>query len=127
MKILLINKFLYPKGGDALSTIETGKLLLQNGHQVYFWGMKHYDNPDYFYFKYFVENIDYYKKLSLKEKINTVLKILYSLEAKKKIEKFINEIVKPDIVHLNNFYHQISPSILDVFEKYKIPTVMTLH
>jgi len=33
----------------------------------------------------------------------------------------------PDVVHLNNFAHQISPSILDVFCKHKIPTVMTIR
>ncbi len=127
MKILLINKFLHPKGGDALSTLATGEILSKYGHQVYYWGMKHPKNPDYSYSVYFVENVDYFKKLSFKEKISVSLKILYSFEAKKKIEKFLNEVVMPDVVHLNNFAHQISPSILDVFKKYKIPTVMTMH
>jgi len=39
MKILLINKFLYPKGGDAISTLAAGELLFQKGHEVVFWGM----------------------------------------------------------------------------------------
>lgn len=127
MKVLLVNKFLYPKGGDALSTINTGKLLSQKGHEVYFWGMKHPENLHNLYSAYFVDNIDYYKNLSLKEKIDTALKIFYSFEAKKKIERFVNEVIKPDIVHLNNFAHQISPSILDVFYKYKIPMIMTMR
>lgn len=37
------------------------------------------------------------------------------------------KIERPDIVHLNNFAHQISPSILHVFKKYKIPVVMTMR
>jgi len=49
------------------------------------------------------------------------------LKPKRKIKKFINEVVKPDIVHLNNFAHQISPSILHVFKKYEIPIVMTMR
>ncbi len=127
MKILLINKFLFPKGGDALSTLQTGKLLSRNGHQVFFWGMKNARNLEFHYSKYFVENIDYGKKLSLREKIKTSLKILYSFEAKKKIKEFIDNVVKPDIIHLNNFAHQISPSILDVFKNYNIPTIMTMR
>ncbi|MEM7818238.1 MAG: glycosyltransferase, partial [Candidatus Aenigmatarchaeota archaeon] len=126
MEILLVNKFLYPRGGAEVSTIDTAKLFLKKGHEVYLWGMKHPSNPYYPYSNYFIENIDY-KKLSLKEKINIALKILYSFEAKEKIERFINEVIRPDIVHLNNFAHQISPSILDVFKKYKIPTVMTMR
>jgi glycosyltransferase involved in cell wall biosynthesis len=34
---------------------------------------------------------------------------------------------RPDIAHLHNIYHQISPSILIPLRKYKIPVVMTLH
>ena len=34
---------------------------------------------------------------------------------------------KPDIIHIHNIYHQISPSILDVAKKHKIPVVMHLH
>lgn len=125
MKILLINKFLYPKGGDAISTLATGKLLQQKGHKVYFWGMKHSLNNEYEYSDYYVDNIDY-DSLTVKEKINNSIKILYSFEAKKKFENFI-KLIKPDIVHLNNFAHQISPSILHILNKYNIPTVMTLH
>ncbi|MEO0224681.1 MAG: glycosyltransferase family 4 protein [candidate division WOR-3 bacterium] len=127
MKILLINKFLYFKGGDAISTLDTGKLLNNKGHEVYFWGMQHPKNLKFSYSNYFVENIDYYSAKKTKTKLELIFKILYSFEAKKKLEKFIKEVVKPDIIHLNNFAHQISPSILDVFKKYKIPTVMTMH
>ncbi len=126
LKILLVNKFLYPKGGDAISTINTGKLLSAKGHNVIFWGMKHSKNSKYPYKEYFIENTDYYKPMKIREKINNSLKILYSFEAKRRIEELIN-VVKPNIVHLNNFSHQISPSILDVFARYKIPSVMTMH
>jgi len=126
MKILLINKFLYPKGGDAISTLNTGKLLEKKGHQVFFWGMKHPKNPDFPYSEYFVDNIDY-ESQSIREKFSNSLKILYSFEAKRKIEKFINNVAKPDIVHLSNFAHQISPSILDIIKKYNISTVMTMR
>jgi glycosyltransferase involved in cell wall biosynthesis len=51
---------------------------------------------------------------------------VYSQEAKKKIEALL-EVEQPDIVHLNNIAHQISPSILEVFKRHNIPMVMTLH
>jgi len=126
MKVLLINKFLYPKGGAEISTLTTGKLLSEKGHDVFFWGMKHPANPEYPYAEYFVENIDYEGVLSIKQKISSAFKILYSFEAKNKIEQLVY-IIKPDIVHLNNFAHQISPSILHIFKKRNIPTIMTLR
>jgi glycosyltransferase involved in cell wall biosynthesis len=126
MKILLINKFLYPKGGDAICSLATGKLLEQKGHQVVYWGMQHPDNPEYQYKNYFVDNVDYLKKSSLKKQIQTGLNVLYSFEAKKKVEHLVIK-EEPDLVHLNNFAHQISPSILHVFKKHRIPVVMTMH
>jgi len=126
MKVVLVNKFLYSKGGDAITTLNTGKLLRAKGHEVIFWGMKHPLNPKYPFEDYFVSNIDFNKPISLFQQFKTSFNILYSLEAKRKIEEFIKA-ERPDIVHLNNFAHHISPSILDIFHKYKISTVMTIH
>ncbi len=126
MKIILVNKFLYPKGGDAVSTLATGRLLSSKGHKVIFWGMQHPLNPEYPYKDYFVSHVDFNNSRGIKNNIKISINMLYSLEAKSKIEKVI-KIEKPDIVHLNNFAHQISPSILDALNKYKIPMVMTMH
>ena len=126
MKILLINKFLYPQGGDSIMALETGKLLSKKGHEVVFWGMNHPKNQYFPYQDYFISNIDYNKHLKIFQKLKYSLKIIYSFEAKSKINIILKKL-KPDIVHLNNFAHQISPSILDVFKKYQIPVVMTIH
>ncbi|MDP8235272.1 MAG: glycosyltransferase family 4 protein [Candidatus Erginobacter occultus] len=126
MKVLLVNKFLYPKGGDAKCTLATGQLLSEKGHRVDYWGMKDPANPVLPYTDTFVENIDYNGSSSVGRKIADALKILYSLEARAKISRII-EAVKPDIVHLHNFAHQISPSVLHILKKRSIPTVMTMH
>ncbi|MFH0926568.1 MAG: glycosyltransferase family 4 protein [bacterium] len=126
MKILLINKFLYPKGGDAVTTLNTGELLTKQGHEVTFWGMQHPLNPSYPYKDLFVSHVDFHNKNGIYQQLKTSFNILYSFEAKNKIEKLI-KIKKPDIIHLHNFAHQISPSILNVFKKYSIPSVMTMH
>ena len=34
---------------------------------------------------------------------------------------------KPDVAHLHNIYHHLSPSIIGVLKKNNIPSVMTLH
>jgi glycosyltransferase involved in cell wall biosynthesis len=126
MKILLINKFLYPKGGDAICTLDTGKLLQAHGHEVVFWGMDHPDNPDYHHKDLFVDNIDFQHSGGVKKQFLAAMNILYSFEAKRKIRKLI-ERVCPDVVHLNNYAHQISPSVLDAIKRFNIPAVMTMH
>jgi hypothetical protein len=102
MKILLINKFLYPKGGDSISTITTGKLLVKKGHQVFYWGMDDPQNPEYPYNELFVSHVDYNKPQKKWDTLKSAANILYSVEAKEKIEILIKKI-RPDIVHLNNF------------------------
>ena len=126
MKILLINKALYPKGGDAISMIDTGNLLSSKGHEIIFWGMAHPFNPQYSHQDYFIPSIDYNNPRGIWWQVKMAVNMLYSVEAKRNIEKLI-KIEKPDVVHLNNFAHQISPSILPVFKKYRIPVVMTMH
>jgi glycosyltransferase involved in cell wall biosynthesis len=127
MKILLINKFLYPKGGDAIGTLATAKLLEREGHDIILWGMTHPQNLDYPYKELFVSYIDFNKDMKLLQEIKISLRLLYSFEAKNKIERLLKNVGRPDIVHLNNFAHQISPSILDIFKKYRISMVMTMH
>lgn len=126
MKILLINKFLYPKGGDAISTLTTGEILTAKGHEVAFWGMEHPDNPAYPFQADFVSRVDYEGSNGLAAKLKASANILYSFEAKKKIASLLKKF-QPDVVHLNNFAHQISPSILDEIKKYDIPVLMTMR
>lgn len=91
-----------------------------------FWGMEHPDNPDYRYSNLFVSLVDYNGTGSLVSKAKAAMDILYSFEARKKMSAILNEI-KPDLVHLNNFAHQIGPSVLDEIKKRDIPTVMTMR
>jgi glycosyltransferase involved in cell wall biosynthesis len=126
MKIVLINKFLYPKGGDAISTLTTGEIFSAKGHEVNYWGMDHPDNPHYQFQEYFVSNVDYEGAAGPVSKAKAAMNILYSFEARKKIAALLEKF-KPDVVHLNNFAHQISPSILDEIKKHQIPTVMTMR
>jgi glycosyltransferase involved in cell wall biosynthesis len=71
-----------------------------------------------------VSEVRYDGKIS--EKISSSIRLLYSWEAKRKIEALIKR-EKPDIAHLHNIYHQISPSVIHSLKKHHIPMVMTLH
>jgi glycosyltransferase involved in cell wall biosynthesis len=125
MKILMVNKFFYPLGGTESYVFSLSKILMDEGHQVIPFGMKHKDNIEEFNFDYFVENIDYDTENFVK-KIHYAAKSLYSFEAKKKIRILIEK-SKPDIAHLHNIYHQLSPSILGELKEHSIPTGMTAH
>lgn len=126
MKILMINKFYYIKGGSETYYFALKRLLEKKGHTVIDFSMKDSKNFDSPYSEYFIENIDYNSKQGLITQMCLGIKLIYSIEAKRKLEKLILK-EKPDIVHLHIFQHQISLSILDVLKKYNIPVVYTAH
>lgn len=126
MKILLINKFLHPSGGDTVCTLATGRLLLQKGHQVEYWGMAHPDNPPYSFEKHFASHVDLKAKMSLPDKCKTLANMIYSIQARKALGRVL-DMYRPDVIHINNIHHHISPSILDEIRQRNIPSIMTLH
>ncbi len=41
MKVLIVNKFLYPNGGSETYIFKLGEALQQHGHEVQYFGMEH--------------------------------------------------------------------------------------
>ena len=124
MKILMVNKFLYPKGGAETHCLEVGRKLEELGHEVQYFGMYDEKNTVKNNLNIYSNNLDFHtKKLN---KIFYPFKIIYSFDAKKKIDKIIKDF-KPDIIHLNNINFQLTPSIIDCAYKNKIPVVQTVH
>lgn len=126
MKILMVNKFHYIKGGSETYYFALKNLLETHGHTVVDFSMKDEKNFKSPYEKFFVSHVDYSNASNVFAKIRMAMKIIYSFEAKNKFEALVKK-EKPDIIHLHIFQHQISPSILDIAKKYSIPTVYTAH
>lgn len=126
MKILLINKFYYHRGGAETVFFQTKGLLESAGHKVVVFSMKDVRNEESPYADYFVSPIDFEHYEGLWQQIRKFLRSIYSMEAKQKLQKLIDK-EEPDIVHIHNFEHQLTPSILFVLRKNKLPVVQTLH
>jgi glycosyltransferase involved in cell wall biosynthesis len=127
MKILLINKYHYLRGGAERAYFDTAKILAAHGQEIAFFSMKHPQNEPSEWSRFFIDNVDYQEKgLGLWQKIKAVFKIWYNFQAAQKLEALLKEF-QPDVAHLHNIYHQLSPSIVNVLKKRGIPVVMTLH
>lgn len=125
MRIVQANKFFYRRGGAERYFFDLKSLLEKAGHEVIPFSMRHPENDASPYSKYFISNIDYQKK-GIKNTFRAVGRALYSLEAQRRFAALLKE-TKPDIVHLHNIYHQISPSIFYPAKNLNIPIVQTLH
>lgn len=127
MKILEINKFYYSRRGADKHFIDVVDLLESKGHEVAIFAMHHPQNRISRWSKYFLSYVGYNSGDSnIFQKIKGVARMFYSSEAKLKINALLDEF-KPDIVHIHNIYHQLSPMILFEIKKRKIPVVMTVH
>lgn len=126
MKVLLVNKFHYKRGGSETYYFALKEGLERAGHEVIHFAMKHEKNIPCAQEKYFVDNIDYVGKSSKLQQLKQAVKLIYSFEAKKKFEQLIKD-ERPDVVHMNLVHRQITLSIVDVCNKYKIPVVFTAH
>lgn len=119
MKVLIVNKFLYPNGGSETYIFEIGKRLEALGHEVQFFGMEHKGRIVGNRVNAYTSNMDFHgSKLS---KIAYPFKIIYSFDARKQIRRVLDD-MQPDVVHMNNINFQITPSIIDEIELYKRKT-----
>lgn len=127
MKVLLIHKFHYMKGGTETFHYNLAEALTAAGHEVIFFSMHDERNIPCAQDKYFVSNVDYNNtEIGLATKIKCGLKLIYSFEAREKIEQLIKD-EKPDIAHIGLLHRQITFSVIDALKKSNIPIVMHLH
>ncbi|HOY55912.1 MAG TPA: glycosyltransferase family 4 protein [bacterium] len=125
MKVLLINKYFYLKGGAEKHFFSVRKMLQARGFEVVDFATQDKNNLSSPTEKYFVSPVASGKLFSFSS-LKTLGRLLWSFEARKKIKKLIVE-ERPQVAHLHNIYHQISPSILPILKKNKIPVIMTVH
>lgn len=125
MKILLINKFLYPRGGDCVYTLNVGEALKAEGHEVYYWGMKYPKNLSFNEEKYFASEVNFTSN-KIKGRIKAIMRIFGKDEIRYKFTHFLDKI-QPDVVHLNNIHSYLSPIIAKIAHDKGIRVVWTLH
>ncbi|MBE5958156.1 MAG: glycosyltransferase [Lachnospiraceae bacterium] len=110
MKVLLVNKFLYPNGGSETYIFKIGAYLENMGHEVQYFGMEHTGRCVGNKVDAYTSDMDFHGGSKL-AKITYPIKTIYSLEARKKVRLVLDDF-KPDVVHLNNFNYQLTPSII---------------
>jgi glycosyltransferase involved in cell wall biosynthesis len=130
MKILMCNSYYYLRGGSERCFFDLTALLEAHGHDVIPFSMIDERNQPTEYKEFFISHVDFPSRLaqdsSFRSKIETVERVLYSREARGKIEQLLAD-TKPDIAHIHGIAQETSPSILPAIKKAGIPIVQTLH
>ncbi|OAT31499.1 putative glycosyltransferase protein [Buttiauxella brennerae ATCC 51605] len=126
MKILLVNKFFYIKGGAETVYFQERSMLKQAGIEVIDFSMQHEKNFPSDYADYFVSNVDYHTGNNLLGGVKTAVNFIHNAQACKKMQALLEK-ERPDIVHFHNIYHQLTPSIIKVARDFGCKTVLTAH
>lgn len=124
MKVLLVNKFHYKKGGSETYYFTLAEGLRKKGHEVIFFAMEDEKNIPCEQAPYFVSKSAV--SGGIKSKLNMVLHIAYSKEAYTKMKKLL-QAEKPNLVVLNLVHKQITLSIVDAIKEQGIPIFWTMH
>ncbi|MCP4563035.1 MAG: glycosyltransferase family 4 protein [Bosea sp.] len=125
-RLLAINNYFYRRGGAESVFLDQIDLFAAAGWEVVPFAMRHPANLPSAWSDYFVSEIEYGEPGGPLTKIGRAAKVIYSLEARRKIRALIGR-VPPTVAHAHNVYHHISPSIFGALKAEGVPLVMTAH
>lgn len=117
MKILMVNKFLHPAGGAETYVFKLGAYLSQRGHEVQYFGMEHPNRCVGNRWNAYTSTMDFHSG-SFLAKASYMWRVIYSREAYEKLSTVLAQF-KPDVLHINNFNYQLTPSILSAAKDYQ--------
>ncbi|MBX9774381.1 MAG: glycosyltransferase family 4 protein [Xanthobacteraceae bacterium] len=124
--LLSINNYFYPRGGAEVLFLEQNRMFEDIGWQVVPFSMRHAKNLPTPWSAYFPDEIEFGADYSLASKLVRAPRVIYSLQARRKLRELLRRI-KPRIAHVHNVYHHLSPSILGLLRDEGIPVVLTVH
>ena len=120
MKVLLINKFLYPNGGSETYIFKLGDYLKSQGDEVQYFGMEHKGRCVGNRVNAYTSDMDFHGGSKL-AKLSYPIKTIYSQEARVQLRRVLDDF-QPDVCHLNNFNYQLTPSIILEIVKWRKET-----
>lgn len=117
MRVLLVNKFYYRRGGDCIYMLNVEHLLKSHGHEVAVYAMDYPENIPSEWSGYWPKNMS---------RIDALTRPFGCRQVKKGFTRILDDF-KPDVVHLNNIHTQISPVIAEIAHKKGVKVVWTIH
>lgn len=109
MRVLIVNKFLFPKGGAETYALSLGSILEAHGHAVQYFGLRNPKNTVGNAVDALVDDMDF--STGIKGNLKAPFRIIYNRQARRTIRKVLDDF-QPDVVHLNNIQYHLTPSII---------------
>ncbi|MBZ5599003.1 MAG: glycosyltransferase family 4 protein [Acidobacteriia bacterium] len=122
MRVLYCNKYNFPFSGTEVYLFELMELMRSRGHDVALFSMADPRGKPTEYDRHFVPHVDFKGSRSLMGHARLAAHAIYSREARRRLCRMIDEF-RPDVAHLRNIYHHLSPSILWELKAQGVPVL----
>jgi glycosyltransferase involved in cell wall biosynthesis len=131
LKILFCNKYNFAFSGTEVYLFDVMELMRLKGHNVALFSMADPRGAPTPYDRHFVPHIDFKNHDFRKQRgwfsqSKLAMRAIYSREARQKIREMIAEF-PPDVAHVRNIYHHLTPSILWELKAHKVPVIYHLN
>ena len=126
MRILYCNKYNFGFSGTEAYLFETMELMRARGHEVALFSMANPRGQATAYDQHFVPYADFKAHGSAITQARLAFHAIYSTQARGKIRQMIADF-RPDIAHVRNIYHHLSPSILWELKAQGVPVVYHMN
>lgn len=125
LKVLIVNKFFYPRGGDCICTINLERLLREHGHITAVYSMDYPENIPTQWSSYFAPRVDF-SSGGIRARLAAVKRIMGLGDINESFNRILDDF-RPDVVHLNNIHSYLSPRLAQLAKRRGIKVVWTLH
>ncbi len=123
-RVLLVNKFYYPRGGDCVVVLNTEALLRENGVEAQVFAMEYPQNLPAHYQDRFASRVTFGGGMG--NQWRALQRTLGKGDICERFEAVLDDF-KPDVVHMHNIHSYLSPVVGELAHKRGIRVVWTLH
>lgn len=124
MRVLIVNKFFYPRGGDCIAAINTASLLRGHGHDVGVFTMQFPLNTDTPGIIATAPEVDFTGGFA--GRIAASRRML-GLDSAHRVFADALRRFRPDVVHLHNIHSYLNPALAREARRYGARVVWTMH
>lgn len=126
MRILYCNKYNFRFSGTEVYLFELMELMRAQGHEVALFSMADERGEPTPHDRHFVPHIDFKQRSGIWPKLRQAAHAVYSTDARRRLRALVREF-RPDLAHVRNIYHHLSPSILWELKRQGVPVLYHLN
>jgi len=123
-RVLLVNKFYYPRGGDCVVVLNTQALLRENGVEAQVFAMQYSQNLPAHYQEWFAPGVNFGGTFS--QQWTALQRSLGRGDVRECFERVLDD-YKPQVVHLHNVHSYLSPVVARIAHERGCRVVWTMH